>query len=288
MDAVAITLIQVIGMIATLALFSVGLAVIFGMMRVINLAHGEFLMLGAYALLVSIKAGINQWVAMFVIAPLFVGAVGVVVERLVVRHLYGRIMDTLLATCGLSLLITGIMTTLFGNTMEGISTPLGSFRIGGITESAYKFFIIGVAAAVFAGIYVALRFTNWGLVARGTMDNPAQAAVLGVNPTRVYTVTFAVGAALSGLAGAVLAPITGVLPTMGSAYVARAFITVIGGGEAILAGTLAASALFGTVVQVMTYLASPVVGEVALLAAAIVMLRILPQGITGRFFRRSL
>lgn len=288
MDAVAITLIQVIGMIATLALFSVGLAVIFGMMRVINLAHGEFLMLGAYALLVSIKAGINQWVAMFVIAPLFVGAVGVVVERLVVRHLYGRIMDTLLATWGLSLLITGIMTTLFGNTMEGISTPLGSFRIGGITESAYKFFIIGVAAAVFAGIYVALRFTNWGLVARGTMDNPAQAAVLGVNPTRVYTVTFAVGAALSGLAGAVLAPITGVLPTMGSAYVARAFITVIGGGEAILAGTLAASALFGTVVQVMTYLASPVVGEVALLAAAIVMLRILPQGITGRFFRRSL
>lgn len=288
MDAVAITLIQVIGMIATLALFSVGLAVIFGMMRVINLAHGEFLMLGAYALLVSIKAGINQWVAMFVIAPLFVGAVGVVVERLVVRHLYGRIMDTLLATWGLSLLITGIMTTLFGNTMEGISTPLGSFRIGGITESAYKFFIIGVAAAVFAGIYVALRFTNWGLVARGTMDNAAQAAVLGVNPTRVYTVTFAAGAALSGLAGAVLAPITGVLPTMGAAYVARAFITVIGGGEAILAGTLTASALFGTVVQVMTYLASPVVGEVALLAAAIVMLRILPQGITGRFFRRSL
>lgn len=288
MDAVAITLIQVFGMIATLALFSVGLAVIFGMMRVINLAHGEFLMLGAYALLVSIKAGINQWLAMFVIAPLFVGAVGVVVERLVVRHLYGRMMDTLLATWGLSLLITGVMTTLFGNTMEGISTPLGSFRIGGITESSYKFFIIGVAAAVFAGIFLVLRFTDWGLVARGTMDNASQASALGINPRRVYTVTFAAGAALSGLAGAVLAPITGVLPTMGAAYVGRAFITVIGGGEAILAGTLTASALFGAVVQVVTYLASPVIGEVALLVAAIVMLRVLPQGITGRFFRRSL
>src|SRR6476661_7206345 len=109
MDSIAITFIQVLSAVASIALLSIGLAVIFGMMRVINLAHGEFLMLGAYSLLVAIKHGVNLWFAMFVIAPLFVGLIGVVLERIVVRHLYGRMTDTLLATWGISLLITGLM-----------------------------------------------------------------------------------------------------------------------------------------------------------------------------------
>ncbi|HKY95350.1 MAG TPA: branched-chain amino acid ABC transporter permease, partial [Kiloniellales bacterium] len=225
---------------------------------------------------------------MFVIAPLFVGLVGVIIERLIVRYLYGRMMDTLLATWGLSLFIIGLMTTLFGNTMEGISTPLGSYRIGGLSDSVYKFVVIAVAVFVLVGLYLLLKFTRFGLVARGTMENAAQASVMGVNPRRVYTVTFGVGAALSVLAGAVLAPISGVLPSMGVAYIGKAFITVIGGGEAIVTGTATAATLFGTVNQVTTYAYSAVVGEVALLFTAIVMLRILPQGITGRFFRRSI
>jgi branched-chain amino acid transport system permease protein len=120
------------------------------------------------------------------------------------------------------------------------------------------------------------------------MGNPAQASVLGINPHTVYTITFGAGAALSGFAGAVLAPISGVLPTMGVAYIAKAFITVIGGGEAILAGTASASTLFGTVNQVFTYIASSVVGEIALLGAAVILLRVLPKGITGHMFRRSM
>jgi branched-chain amino acid transport system permease protein len=253
-----------------------------------NLAHGEFLMLGAYAVLVPASWGVNLWICMFVIAPLFVGLVGVVIERLIVRYLYGRMMDTLLATWGLSLFITGLMTTLFGNTMEGISTPLGSYRIGELSDSVYKFVVIAVAVAVLVGLYLLLKFTRFGLVARGTMENAAQASVMGVNPRRVYTITFGLGAALSGLAGAVLAPISGVLPSMGAAYIGKAFITVIGGGEAIVTGTATAATLFGTVNQVTTYAYSAVVGEVALLFTALVMLRILPQGITGRFFRRSI
>jgi branched-subunit amino acid ABC-type transport system permease component len=288
MDSVAITFIQVLSAVASIALLSIGLAVIFGMMRVINLAHGEFLMLGAYSLLVAIKHGVNLWFAMFVIAPLFVGLIGVVLERIVVRHLYGRMTDTLLATWGISLLITGLMTTIFGNTMEGVSTPLGSFQIGGLSDSVYKFFILAITVLTFAGVYAALRFTRWGLVARATMDNPTQASVLGISPSRVYTVTFAAGAALSGLAGAVFAPVSGVLPTMGDAYIAKTFITVIGGGGAIISGTAAASALFGTVSQVVTYLSSAVIGDVALLVSAIILLRLLPQGITGRYFKKSL
>ena len=120
------------------------------------------------------------------------------------------------------------------------------------------------------------------------MQNANMAAALGTNPPRVYAVTFGIGAALSGLAGGVLAPVSGVFPTIGAAYIAKAFITVISGGAAILCGTASASALFGTINQLATFATTPVFGEVALLAAAIVLLRLLPQGITGRFFRRAL
>jgi branched-chain amino acid transport system permease protein len=120
------------------------------------------------------------------------------------------------------------------------------------------------------------------------MQNADMANALGISPQRVYTITFGVGAALTGFAGAALAPVSGLLPTMGLAYIAKAFITVIGGGEAIVAGTSSASVLFGTVNQVTTFFSSPVTGNVALFAAAVILLRALPRGITGRFFRRSL
>lgn len=288
MDVAAITIIQIVNMIAMLALMSIGLAIIFGMMRVINLAHGEFLMLGTYAVLVPSKLGVNIWVSMFVIAPIFVGIVGVIVERLVVRFLYGRMMDTLLATWGLSLLITGVMTTIFGNTMEGVSTPFGNFQIGEIAESQYKFFVIGIAVALMVVVYLVLKRTKLGLIARGTMQNANMANALGVSPSTVYTATFGIGAALTGFAGAVLAPVIGAAPTLGVAYVAKAFITVIGGGQAILTGTVTASSAFGVINQVVTFFSSSVLGEVALLIGAVLLLRALPQGITGRFFRRSL
>ena len=182
MDVAAITIIQILNAIASLALLSIGLAVIFGMMRVINLAHGEFLMLGAYAVLVPTQAGVPLWISMFIIAPLFVGLIGIIVERLIIRHLYGRMMDTLLATWGLSLLIIGAMTMLFGNTMEGVSTPFGSFSIGELADSQYKFFLIGITIGLLALVFFVLKFTRFGLIARATMQNSDQASVLGVSP----------------------------------------------------------------------------------------------------------
>ena len=280
--------IQILNTVAGLALISLGLAIIFGMMRVMNFAHGELLMLGAYSVQLAHSNGLNIWISMFVVAPLFVGLVGIVMERLVVRHLYGRMMDTLLATWGISLFITGLITMTFGNMTRGISTPLGSFEIGGIRESAYKFLIIGVTVALFAAIYFVLRRTRAGMIARATMDNPSQVAALGVNPGYVYTATFAVGAALSGLAGAVLAPLTGVLPTMGAAYIGKAFITVICGGGAILAGTASAAFLFGAINQVTTIALNPEFGEVALLIGALLMLRLLPEGLSSLFKRKAL
>jgi branched-chain amino acid transport system permease protein len=133
-----------------------------------------------------------------------------------------------------------------------------------------------------------LRYTRLGLIARATMQNPNMAAALGVSPNRVYMATFAVGAAITGLAGGLLAPVSGVVPTMGAAYVAKAFITVVGGGSSILAGTASAAGLFGFINQMAAYLTTPVFGEVTLFVSAIILIRVLPQGISGRFFGRSL
>lgn len=288
MDLAAIVLVQVLYATASLVIVSAGLAVVFGMMRVINLAHGEFMMLGAYTTLGALKLGVNLWIAMLVVAPVVVGLLGVVLERLVIRRLYGRMVDTMLATWGLSLLLVGLVTSVAGNTTAGVSAPLGSFAIGRYSVSGYTLVIIAVAVALALLLRWVLTGTQLGLIARGTMHNPRMADALGINPGQVYAVTFAGGAALSGLAGALLAPLTGVVPGMGAAFIAKAFITVIGGGPAVLAGLVGASTLFGTINQLTTFATTPVFGEVALLLAAVVMLRVLPQGLTGRFFKGSL
>ena len=288
MDFAAIVVAQVLFAIASLALISVGLAIIFGMMRVINFAHGEFLMMGGFTALLLHQAGLDLWLAMFVAAPLVVGLFGVVVERLIIRPLYGRIFETVLATWGLSLLMIGIASVTVGYYQSSLQTPLGSVAIGDYRESGYTFFVIAVAAVVLAAVYAGLRYTRFGLLARGTMQNPAMASALGVDTGTVYAITFFVGSALSGLAGAVLMPLVSVSPIIGFSYIARAFITVIGGGAVALAGTMSASGLFGSISQFVAFVTTPVVGEVALLAAAIVLLRLLPEGITGRYFRSGL
>jgi branched-chain amino acid transport system permease protein len=288
MDLALATGIQALSGIATLLLISLGLAIVFGMMRVINLAHGEFLMLGAYSAILAVQAGINLWVAMLVVAPLCVGLLGVVVERLVIRRLYGRMVDTMLATWGLSLALVGAVTMIFGNTVAGFSAPLGSVEIGAYSTSGYGLFLIAATLVLLAAVWAVLRFTSAGLIARGTMQNAGMAAALGVPTERVYALSFAAGAAVSGLAGALIAPMSGVVPTMGTAYIARSFITVITGGASMLAGTSSAAGLLGSVNTLGTFATTPVLGEVLMLAIAIVLLRLLPQGITGRFFRRSL
>jgi len=288
LDYAVVVALQILSGIATLVIVSLGLAVVFGMMRVINLAHGEFLMLGGYCAILAHGAGVGVWISVLALPPVIVGLFGLVIERLLIRRLYGRMIDTMLATWGLSLFLVGLTTAIFGNTTVGISAPLGSIQIGAYRTSAYTLFVIAIALVVLGALFAVMRWTRLGLIARGTMQNADMAAALGVNPPRVYAITFGIGAALSGLAGAVLAPVSGVFPTIGVAYVAKSFITVIGGGAAILSGTMSASVLFGTINQIATFVTTPVFGEVALLAAAIVLIRLLPQGITGRFFRRGL
>jgi branched-chain amino acid transport system permease protein len=222
------------------------------------------------------------------VAPLAVGILGLIVERLVVRFLYGRLIDTMLATWGLSLLLIGLATLIFGNTTTGISPPIEGFALGRYQINGYNLFIIAVTVVMVVAIYAVLSGTRWGLIARGTMQRSDMASALGYSPDTVYMVTFFAGSALTGLAGGVLAPLVGLVPTSGAHYIAKAFITVISGGGSIIAGLLSSATLFGLVSQVFTFSVNSMVGEIALLVAAVILLRLLPQGITGRFFKGSM
>lgn len=277
----AITIYLIVYSIALLILVSLGLAVIFGMMKVINLAHGEFIMLGAYVCVLCANASAPLWLA-FLVAAVAVGLFGILVERLMIRFLYGRIVDTLLATWGLSLFLVGLVTTIFGPQGRSIPVSFGNVTFGQMNFSSYNFILIFIAVAMLAVTWSLARFTTFGLLARGTMQDAATASALGVNRSLTYMVTFGYGAALAGLAGAALVPITGASPTMGLFFVAKAFINVIIGGHLPLIGTMAASVLFGTIDGFVSYIWSSVLGEVSVLIVAVVLLRLLPLGITGR------
>jgi branched-chain amino acid transport system permease protein len=287
MDYSLVVAIELLREVAGLILIATGLAVIFGMMRVINIAHGEFMMLGGYTVVLTTKLGVNIWVAILLLAPLAVGLFGIVVERLIIRHLYGRVIDSLLATWGLSLFLIGFVTVVFGNTVEGVSTPFGSFSVGQYSVAVYTVFLIFAAMAFMTSVFLALRHTKAGLIARATMQNPDMVESLGVNSKLVYMATFGIGAAFAGLAGGLLAPISGVVPGMGGLLIGKAFITVVTGGSAVVAGTLSASGILGTISQAVTFATGPVFGDATLLFVALILLRLLPQGITGRIFTRS-
>jgi urea transport system permease protein len=271
--------------VSLLVIVSIGLAVIFGMMRVINLAHGEFLMLGAFGTLTGVRAGVPIWLAM-VLASLAVGLFGLVVERLLIQHLYGRLADTMLATWGLGLILVQVVVLIYGPATQGIATPLGSFRIGRYSFSQYSLVMIAAALALLVFVYVVFTRTPYGIVARAVIQKPQMASALGVNVKLVNMATFSLGSALAGAGGALIAPVAGVVPSMGQAYIARSFMTVVVGGPGVITGTASASGLLGTIEYGVSYATEPFFGVAALLIAAIVILRVRPTGLSGRWSRQ--
>src|SRR3989440_9760507 len=282
MDQALIIVSSVLTSVATLLLISVGLAVIFGLMRVINLAHGEFLMLGAYAVLVATRNGISVWIAI-PLAGVAVGIFGVVVERLLIRPLYGRLLDTLLATWGLSLVLVQVVSIIFGPATNGIGTPLGSVHVGGYSFSEYSLVLIAMALIIMAAVYALFTRTRDGVMARAAIQNPPMARALGIDTARMNMLAFRIGSGLAGLAGALLAPVAGVVPSFGQACIAQAVLTVIGGGPDGITGTWAAAGLLGSSYSLVSYLTTPFIGQAALLLIAIVLLRILPRGLSGNW-----
>lgn len=269
---------------AFLVLSASGLAIIFGMMGVINLAHGEFIMAGAYATVTVAKLGVPLPLAILA-GALFTGVLGMLLERLVIRHLYGRPLDTIVATWGISLIASQGTLILLGPSLADISTPLGSVQIGSLSYSVYRFVLMATALGLLVGLCCLFNFTRFGVLARATIQVPHMAEALGVDTRLVYSLTFGIGAALAGATGGLYAPTMTLVPTMGSQFVTEAFVTVVTGGGDVFLGTAPAGVILGFIRSAMTTWEGQLAGQIGLLVAVIVVIRVLPRGISGLILR---
>lgn len=270
---------------AYLVLAALGLAVIFGMMGIINLAHGEFIMCGAYVTILCAKRGLPLPLAM-VMGALAAACAGVVIERLVIRHLYDRLYDSVVATWAISLIVQQTMLLVAGPSIEGISTPFGAFRLGEYSFSTYRAVLPVIALSILGGLYWLFFKSNYGVCARATIQNANMAQCLGLRTDRLYTLTFALGAGLAGLTGALYAPTMTAVPTMGTNFIVQAFVSVVVGGANVIAGTTPAAAALAVIQTALTASYGQLFGQIGLLLTVIVVIRLMPQGL-GNLFSRS-
>lgn len=267
-------------------LVAMGLMVVFGMMRIINMAHGELFLLGGYALLVVQGLGGSFWLAL-VLGPLAVGLVGLLLEVMVIRHLYGRVLDSILATWGLSLLIRQAVVLWFGPQSRVAAAPFDlRVAIMGQPYPAYRLFIMGVSLVVIATCFWLFYRTRIGLAARATIADRETAEAMGIDSRRLDRLTFAFGAGLAGLAGVVMAPLLSVDPQMGLGFLIPAFLAILTGGAGELAGVVMGGVVVGGSQSLVARFVSPVMAELAVLGLAILVIRLLPDGLVGHFRQR--
>ena len=209
------------------------------------------------------------------------GALGVVLERLLIRYLYGRPFNSIVATWAISLIASQGMLIIAGPTMPSIGTPLGSLNLGGISFSAYRVVFFAAAILELISLYWLFMHTRFGIYARATIQRPDMARALGLDTNRIYAATFSLGAALAGLTGALYAPTMTLVPTMGTGFVVQAFVTVVVGGGDVLLGTAPASAILGLVQTWLTASYGTMIGKLGLLIAVIFVVRAMPKGISG-------
>jgi len=263
-----------------LILSALGLAIIFGMMGIINLAHGEFIMLGAYITTIAATSGIPLPLAIL-FSAIGVGIFGLIVDRTIIHRLYGRTLDSVVVTWGISMILSQGMLIIFGPSIEGVSTPLGSITIAGGTYSMYRILLFVIALLMLGVIYWVFMHTRFGLYSRATMQKHDIAKSMGINTNKMYSLTFMVGAALAGLTGGLYASTMAVSPNFGSSFLMPSFVTVIVGGANPLIGTSLSGGVLGVVNSILDILWGTFYGRLGLLAVAIIVIRLLPLGFSG-------
>jgi branched-chain amino acid transport system permease protein len=264
-------------------LLALGLSLIFGLLTVVNFSHGSFYMLGAYFGFFVLGQTGNFWLAL-VVAPLLLGVVGVVVERWLIRPLYGRsIDDPLLMTFGLSLVLIEAARLAWGKMGLAFDPPPAlaqAVDLGFTYFPAYRLFVIGATAAVVLALWLFLGRTTLGLVIRAGTRDALMVRALGLDLNRIWLLVFAIGCALAGLAGVLAAPMRGVYAEMGVTIVIESFVVVVVGGMGSLAGAVVAGLLLGEVVSLTTLLAPKMADIVVFLVMALVLL-VRPSGFFG-------
>ena len=289
---VAANLFQGISLGSVLLLAAIGLAITFGVMGVINMAHGEMIMLGAYTAYVCqqlFRAFLPaDWIDAYLVvsvpaAFLFAGAVGVVLERSVIRFLYGRPLETLLATWGVSLILQQAVRSIFGSPNKEVSNPswmTGGFDpIGGFTITWNRLYIILFCFIVLGVLVLMLNRTRFGLHMRAVTQNPPMASAMGIRTARIDALTFGLGSGIAGMAGVALSQVGNVSPNLGTIYIVDSFLVVVFGGVGNLLGTLVGALSLGIVNKFLEPVAGAILGKIVVLVAIILFIQRRPRGL---------
>jgi branched-chain amino acid transport system permease protein len=271
---------QIFDIVTTAAILyavAAGLLIVFGVMKIINFAHGGFLTVGGYSALIVTKLGWNPWFSLpmaFATGCVF----GMVIERLVVRPLYSRPLDAILATWGLGIILGQVITLAFGREVQFVESPIkGAIDLLGMSYSQYRIILVFVAIALAVIMGLVLNGTRLGLQTRAVIMNENLARGLGINSGLVRFVTFSLGAGLAALAGALITPLSSVDPNMGVPWLVNAFMLVLVSGMSLVSLAIACAVLGGAQVLVSTY-GNPILGGLTIVVLAALILRFRPQG----------
>ena len=287
---------------SVLLLVALGLAITYGAMGVINMAHGEMVMLGAY---VTVFTGLYLHLNILVAIPLafvFTALIGFAIERVIVRRLYGRLLDTLLATWGVAILIQQAVRLELGLSFFGLHIPglgpglqnvtvpdalTGALPVFGVEVNAYRLFIIAVTAVLTAVTWLLMYRTSIGIQVRAIMRNPAMAAACGIDTARINALTFAYGSGLAGVAGVMMSGFKTVFPDMGTPMVVDGFLVVVVGGVGSLLGSIFSAALLGQINGATAFLSNDILARAVVFGFVILVLITKPQGLFTMRGRRS-
>ncbi|QRM30983.1 urea ABC transporter permease subunit UrtB [Microvirga sp. VF16] len=275
---------------SVLLLAAIGLSITFGTMGVINMAHGEMVMIGAYTTfivqeLIRTQAPYLFGASLFIALPLaflVAGVIGVLIERTVIRFLYGRPLETLLATWGISLILQQGVRTIFGPTNREVGTPAwmsGALEIGGLSLTYNRIAIVVFAFSVFAILLLVLRYTSLGLFVRAVTQNRRMAGSMGIRTNRIDALAFGLGSGVAGIAGVALSQIDNVSPNLGQGYIIDSFMVVVFGGVGNLWGTLVGAMTLGIANKLLEPYAGAVLGKIVLLIAIILFIQRRPRGL---------
>lgn len=289
MDVIANQLFAGLSMASILLMIALGLAIIYGAMGVINLAHGEFVMLGAYATWALQSFGGIGILPALPLVFVAVAAVGWIIEKVVVQNLYHRPLDTILATWGIGIILQQAVRLGVGAESRFVRGPdllSGNTQIGPLIMSNYRLFVIAFSVAVLYGTWLLMTRTEFGMKLRAVIQNRRISECYGIEAKQVYSVTFAYGAGLAGIAGALITPLFSTIPTMGTGLVVDAFLVVIVGGLGSLIGAASASVLIGEATALFSVVINDTLGRIAVLAGIIVLIRFRPRGLFPTETRR--
>ncbi|HZB56329.1 MAG TPA: branched-chain amino acid ABC transporter permease [Reyranella sp.] len=269
---------DVLAFISVMVLIVLGLGIIASMMGIFNFAHGEFVLLGAYTVYLFESWGLSAWAGILA-APVVLALVGLVLERLVIRRFYAAPIIAMLGTYAIGLVIREIVRGLLGGHYKSISEPIaGVITVFGVDFSAWRSVIVLTTVAIVAGTWLFLARTSVGLQVRGSLENPNLARACGISTTTLYAFTFAFGAALAGLAGALIVPLYQLSADIGTRFLVQAFLSVMLGGVGTFEGPVLGAAAVGGMAAGLPWFVIPVLADPLVFIIALIIVKLRPQG----------